>query len=110
MSDFNPYSEIYSIVHEYLTDKGFATGTELVAHLTAEFYTRPCFVEVIKEGFTLEFDQIMKQMLEGNNVIEVEYVKPSMNYRVKSLYFPTGTSLNIRSYQLGFGSLMDLKP
>jgi predicted phage-related endonuclease len=37
----------------------------------------------------------LDQMVREGHIIELEYVLPTMDYRVKSMYFPKGTKIKI---------------
>ena len=44
---------------------------------------------------------VINDLVKEGEVVEVEYVLPSMAYRVKSLYFPKGTEVTlVRSTKL----------
>jgi len=37
---------------------------------------------------------ILEELVKENEIVELEYVLPEMEYRVKSIYFPKGTKIN----------------
>lgn len=39
---------------------------------------------------------LLDQMVAAGRIVEVEYVVPSMDYRIKSLYFPAGTTVSVK--------------
>lgn len=42
-----------------------------------------------------EYDKSLVELIENGEIIEVEYTLPHMDYRVKSLYFPKDTVIEI---------------
>lgn len=40
------------------------------------------------------FQEIVNEMIKEGHIIELEYILPNMDYRVKSIYFPKGTILS----------------
>uniref|UniRef100_A0A6M3L8D9 Uncharacterized protein n=1 Tax=viral metagenome TaxID=1070528 RepID=A0A6M3L8D9_9ZZZZ len=60
-------------------------GTELV-------------VKIISESDVLIHTDVVKvieELMEQGEMIEIDYVLPSMEYRIKSFYLPKGTSISI---------------
>jgi len=41
--------------------------------------------------------EVLDELVEEGNLVEVEYVLPNMNYRIKSVYFPKGTQIVVRN-------------
>lgn len=39
----------------------------------------------------IEYQDTLEQLLKEGEIVELEYILPQLNYRVKSLYFPKGT-------------------
>lgn len=48
------------------------------------------------------FHELERLVLKGQ-VIELEYILPGMSYRLKSLYFPAGTTLHVKETQTNAG-------
>ncbi len=51
---------------------------------------------LIAEGQTTSFDSeeyqaVINALVESGDVVEMEYILPHMEYRVKSIFFPKGT-------------------
>lgn len=44
-----------------------------------------------------KFELSLAQLIHGKEIIEVEYVLPNMDYRMKAIYFPKGTRLGINN-------------
>ncbi len=38
-----------------------------------------------------EYVKTIEELVSSKEIVELDYILPSMNYRVKSLYFPKGT-------------------
>lgn len=45
------------------------------------------------ENFTLDIPVMLETLINEGSLIEVEYVMPRMEYRVKTLLFPKGTNI-----------------
>jgi len=41
------------------------------------------------------FESLIEELVQNGDLIELEYVVPTMDYRCKSLYFPKGTELRV---------------
>jgi hypothetical protein len=41
-----------------------------------------------------EYHQTVEQLIKEEEIIELEYILPQLEYRVKSLYFPKGTKFS----------------
>lgn len=46
---------------------------------------------------TDKFQLTLAQLVNGREIIEVEYVLPNVSYRTKAIYFPKGTRLGINN-------------
>jgi len=47
-------------------------------------------------GFTeREYQNTLAELLIDGDIVEIEYSLPSMSYRLKSLFFPKGTTFNV---------------
>lgn len=44
----------------------------------------------------VEYQQELESLLKNGEVVELEYILPQLNYRIKSMYFPKGTVFNNR--------------
>ncbi len=49
------------------------------------------------EQYMLDLDEILK----SGEIIELEYTLPDMEYRIKSLFFPKGTSFSFNQLTTG---------
>jgi hypothetical protein len=43
--------------------------------------------------FPTDLPAIIDQMVKDGELVEIEYVLPDMNYRIKSFYLPKGTEI-----------------
>jgi hypothetical protein len=81
MTDLDDY--ILSVVE----DKGPIKNTELALSVASHMH-----------GITgSDVTESLDRLLAANQIIEVEYVLASMDYRVKSLYFPKDTRIKVLS-------------
>jgi hypothetical protein len=67
-------------------------GTELVTRLTTELFRRE-FKGKFEPSNIL---QLIEDMVKEGRIREIEYVLPSLDYRVKSFYLPANTEVTIR--------------
>lgn len=44
-----------------------------------------------------EYNQELEKLVESGEIVELEYVLPQMDYRIKSIYFPKGTIIHGQS-------------
>ena len=45
----------------------------------------------------MDFMEAIDRAVFTKHILEVEYVTPQMNYRIKSLYFPAGTEITVKN-------------
>lgn len=91
MTDF--YQIFCNTVGEIM-DGGPVKATELVTKLTVWFVHLPKDVKG-----DLKSDAILStlnEMITKGDLVELDYVLPNMEYRVKSMYFPKGTYITTR--------------
>lgn len=69
--------------------RGSVTGVELALAVMQNMYpvTYP----------TETFLQMLETMVKQGAIVEVEYVLPDMKDRVKSVYFPAGTTVRLNA-------------
>lgn len=41
--------------------------------------------------FENQYQEELKSLIENKEILEIEYIRPNMDYRIKSVYFPAGT-------------------
>lgn len=41
---------------------------------------------------------LLAELVSSGEIVELEFILPSMDYRVKSIYFPKGTKLYVNSH------------
>lgn len=67
-------------------------ATTLITKATAKYY------EEKEEGDTpSDVLESLNFLVDQKQLVEIEYVLPTMSYRVKSLYFPKGTKVRVLS-------------
>jgi len=76
-------TDVKNIITYVVTKLQGCKGTELVC--------QPEFISVYKAGFDLV--EIIEEMIKENELIEIEYTIPQLDYRVKSFYLPKGSKL-----------------
>ena len=79
-----------SIISTVNDSRGIA-ATELVAKFVCHIheYEYECDCENIPE--------LIQELVDGGEIFELEYILPSLDYRIKSMYFPKGTRiLNVK--------------
>lgn len=96
VKDFNSLNELEAIVVivrgiekmtvkelivQKINDHQGIKATELVVNIISEF----------GEIESNDYDNALAELINDKEIIEVEYTLPSMDYRVKSLYFPKET-------------------
>jgi hypothetical protein len=86
-------TEEENIIVTLVTGKTAIKGTELV--------TKAIGVMCANSLVTPETDvpEMIDDLVARGEIMELEYVIPAMNYRIKSLYFPKGTE--IKQVRLG---------
>lgn len=50
-------------------------------------------------GFTIsntEYELELNKLVQEGEIIELEYILPEMNYRIKSIYFPKETKFQLK--------------
>jgi hypothetical protein len=84
-------TDIRRIILETVESLGAIKGIELVTRVTV----RLCEDER-KGGVTPVSDEIISTlniMVAAGDLVEIEYVVPGMEYRIKSIYMPKGTQV-----------------
>jgi hypothetical protein len=66
-------------------------ATELVTDLAVAFKGDVDF---------LQLSDILDKLIASNEIIEIEYILPDMDYRIKSFYLPKGTKFKFGSATL----------
>lgn len=82
------------VVLNIVNDSTGVKATELVASVV-EKVLRDESAKTERE-YRIDFDMIapvIHELVTKGEILEVEYVVPNMNYRIKSMYFPKGTLL-----------------
>lgn len=67
-------------------------GTELCIH---DNIVNDAACGFFKEG--VDVVDIMNQMVVDGHLVELEYVLAETNYRIKSMYFPQGTNVQVET-------------
>lgn len=48
-----------------------------------------------------EYITILNMLVHSGQILELEYIVPQTSYRIKSIYFPKGTTLRFGSIKIG---------
>lgn len=68
---------------KFVREKYHATSGEIVAAVGPE-----CLEHNLAD--------LLERMVDDGDLVETEFVLPDMHYRIKSIYFPKGTSVQVR--------------
>lgn len=71
-----------------------STGIKAVELLVQ--VVRFCVNNKIRQPESLEFAHLLEDMVFTKEIVEVEYIIPSVDYKVKSIFFPKGTQITIK--------------
>ena len=83
-----------SYVVEIVKENPGIKSTELAAKLT---------IKKCENNLKVEGDEIVKAIDDAAKeglILEMEYILPSMPYRIKSVYFPADTKLTLKGKEL----------
>lgn len=56
-----------------------------------------------------EYFMALDELLKREEIVEVEYMLPDMEYRIKSIYFPKGTRVVSRVSNWGFNPVVSVQ-
>lgn len=82
--------EQHQLIIELVSNKPGIKGTELVTEVVSAYYKSELVSPTGSDETTIES---INHLVKKGELVEVEYVLPTMTYRVKSLYFPKGTEI-----------------
>ena len=85
--------QIIKVVNEAQGIKGVDLSCRLTEYMNYEFNMSG---EIPITTYSNLFQGIMEELVAAGEIIEVEYVLPSMDYRTKSMFFPKKTEIKIR--------------
>lgn len=102
-SDYEPLPIKEFILEEVKNGIKAVELAALVARAQAEdidIYTETREFEVsrqipVKKYSQAPFLNVVNDLIGSGDIVELEYVLPHMDYRVKSFYMPRGTNLNV---------------
>jgi len=75
-----------------LVASGPIKGVELAAKVAKE----NALATERAEDSCCEYHNTIETMVDDGEIIEVEYTLPTLDYCIKSLYFPAGTEIEVR--------------
>ena len=82
----NPEAIILEIVQAQPGITGIRLGSDAISLV----YKKTGSIPVVN------WMELIDRMVTRGQIVEVEYVAPPQDYRIKSLYFPAGTSVTVR--------------
>lgn len=71
-------------------------ATELVTKVAGELYNDSNSSSDGRADVLESVPEVLESLVKDGSLVEVEYVVPSMSYRVKSMYFPKDTGVQVR--------------
>ena len=77
--------EIVKVIINIVVEKGPIKLTELICELPKE---------VIQSEFDLL--KLIAELIIDGNIVSIDYILPQMDYRIKTMLFPKGTTLTVR--------------
>lgn len=80
-------NQIVNIVNEF---NGGIKSTDLVVKVIS-------YAHANLETCEFDFVQILNDCVRDSLITELEYIIPAMTYRLKTMYFPVGTTFNMKS-------------
>ena len=82
---------IKDLIKKTVNENQGIKATELAISVTTVLFEE-------KQEWTLDqFFKAMEELAHEKEIVEVNYVLPTMDYKVKSIYFPKGTKVSIVS-------------
>lgn len=70
---------------------------ELVTKVAGELYNDSNSSSDGRADVLESVPEVLESLVKDGSLVEVEYVVPSMSYRVKSMYFPKDTGVQVRN-------------
>jgi hypothetical protein len=83
-----------NILVEIVTERGPIKGTELAVEFTKTVLEKNTFMNDITG---IDVTSRLDNLVGERRIIEIEYVLPQLDFRVKSMYFPAETKLRVFS-------------
>jgi len=87
-----------TIILEMIKDNPGIKATEMATDLAIKTFDK--LDRYQKDTIFLDIDEIIRKLIYDGEIIEIEYVLKSLDYRIKSLYFPKGTSHEVISKRI----------
>ena len=76
--------EAKKIIIQVITDSQGCKSVELIAKLANN----------CSDALEFEIPALLEELFDEKKIEEMEYILPNIPYRVKSLFFPAGTTFN----------------
>jgi hypothetical protein len=81
---------IIQVVNDSQGIKGVELSCKLIEFLILNINKKGDVPVTIYSNY---FQNIMDDLVKSGDIIEIEYILPNMSYRIKSMFFPKGTSV-----------------
>lgn len=90
------------LIAKLVSDRQGLKGTELAMLVSAKVHEDPAYSHLSVSGDSSVDDYLhcLKEMVDNEDLVEVEYVLPNMKYRTKSFYLPKDTQVEISKTNL----------
>jgi hypothetical protein len=82
---------IKDLIKKTVNENQGIKATELAVSVTT------ALLEEKQEWTQDQFFKALEELVHEREIVEVSYVLPTMDYKVKSIYFPKGTEVSIVS-------------
>lgn len=79
-------------------------GTDLVAQTIHDFV-----LGNMEIPSRIQYEEELESLVKAGEIVELEYVLPTMDYRIKTMYFPQGTLLFCYNLTVNDGTENDEK-
>lgn len=81
---------------EYVNEYGPCRAVQAVMHVTGEIAQgKHGAFNIPANNMADGMNQTIEEAVKDGSIVELEYILPDMNYRIKSMLFPKGTALQI---------------
>ena len=84
---------IKDLLSKTISDSQGIKATELATLILSELYKNKEYSNLLTDKDYLNY---LDEMVKDKEIVEVEYILPSMEYRIKSFYLPKGTIVTIK--------------
>jgi hypothetical protein len=86
---------VEKLILETVNTYGPINGSDLTSKVLTEMYKND---ELLQSFFSVEYNtvsEILDDLVTHGQIVEVEYVLPGSTDRIRSMYFPAKTEINV---------------